>query len=472
MRQHTLTSARNSLTRAFLSLALALVGTTGLASPARAASDVTRRVAIDAFRGPQGAVLQDAVESALLREYHLVPGAVVNEAARRSGVHMRSDEDFAEMGRSLNVAAFVSATTVKRNKKWRVEMVVRNGETGEAVARYDLTERRIEMLAAALARSAPRRLQVLLASKPNLVADDDQQVRTRLRPQPFRPAETEPQEVKPPKEVKSTRDVKKAKDDDDDSAEAATADDSPEPPRAAKPFIELAVGGRVFSRSMSFTDNFSQVPAYRLERATAITVDMAFHPFALMDGTRNTRLAGLGVTGNVTYALGISTELSGSSGRSHTEVHGYEGGLRYRAQLGVVELFPRVAYLAETFAANVGGLSPDVNYQVVRAGLAAQVPLSARGTMRASVDYLAVLSAGRLADQDRFPRAVSRGLDVSIGGGYGFSDSVEAWASVGLRRYGFDMKSRPGDSLIAGGAIDEYVSVTMGLTYRPTLGGI
>jgi hypothetical protein len=434
-----------------VALGVVLLGTTGLAPTALAAGDLTQRVAIDSFRGPQGGILQDAVESALLRQYHLVPGAVVVEAARRSGVQMRSDEDFAEVGRSLKVAAFVSAT-VKRHRNWRVEMVVRNGETGEAVARYDLTERRIEMLAAALARSAPRRLQVVLAGRSRPTATEpESEVQVKVLPRPARHAEPD---------AKAARDSAEPNDDGEGPARAA----------ASKAFIEVGVGGRVFSRSMSFTDNFSQVPAYRLEHATAVTVDMAFHPFALADATRNTRLAGLGVTGNVSYALGISTEVTGSSGRAHTDVHGYEAGLRYRAQLGIVELSPRAAYLTETFAANVGGLSPDVNYHVVRAGLGLRLPIARQASLRASADYLDVLSTGRLSGQDRFPRAVTRGMDVTVGGGYVLSDSVEAWASVGLRRYGFDMKSRPGDNLIAGGAVDEYVSITMGLTYRPTLG--
>jgi hypothetical protein len=143
-------------------------------------------------------------------------------------------------------------------------------------------------------------------------------------------------------------------------------------------------------------------------------------------------------------------------------------GLRYRAPLGIVDLIPRAAYLAETFAANVGTVAPDVDYRVLRAGLGIQLALSRQAFMRGSGDYLDVLSAGRLNDADRFPRAVTRGVDVSLGAGYAFADNVEAWVTVALRRYGYDMKSQQGDALIAGGALDEYMSMTMGLTYRPS----
>ena len=474
----------------------AMAAATAIAAPAPDADgELAQRVAIDSFRGPQGAVVQDAVESALLRRYFLVPDAQVTEAARKSGVRLRSDEDFAEVGKSLNVAAFVTAT-VKRNKNWRVEMVVRDGETGEAVARYDVTDRRLEGLAAALARATPRRLQVLLASHTDGDADEEALLRAKVRPaarpgarppgdadedaernaqvrRRARPTDGKARDGKAGKGGQDKGDGKDAKDaKDDEDADETAADDQPARGRGdaiPRPYLELGGGGRVFSRSMTFTDNVSNIPAYRLDRATAITIDMALHPFAMMESTRDDWIAGFGLTGNVTYAMGVTTEQAGTQGRARTEVHGYELGLRYRAALGPVDVTPRLGFIAETFAANVGTVSPDVDYRVVRAGLGTQVFLSRQAFMRANIDYLDVLSAGRLNDADRFPRAITRGVDVGMGAGYAFGDSIEAWVAVGLRRYGYDLKVKPGDTLIAGGALDEYVSMSMGLTYRPTM---
>jgi hypothetical protein len=473
-------------------VALALLA----ASPVRAAGGLGQRVAIDSFRGPQSAVMQDAVEGALLRNYFLVPDAQVVAAARKSGVRLRSDEDFAEVGRSLNVAAFVSGTTVKHRKNWRVEVVVRDGETGEAVARYDLTERRLNALAVTLARSTPRKLQVALAGRNTVEpAEEEPQVQTKLRPpvrlrdRPAEETEDADRNSRSEKRARITserdkdvdkekarskdrdrdRDREAAKDDDDD--DVRTSSDRPSNRNddvLPRPYLELGVGGKVFSRSMSFTENFSDIPAYRLDRATAVTIDFALHPFAIIESTRDSWAANLGLTGNVAYAMGITTEQTGTQGRARTEVHGYEVGARYRAALGIIDLAPRLTYVNETFAANLGNVSPDVDYKVMRMGVGIQLALSRQAFMRVSGDYLHVLSAGRLNDPDRFPRAVSRGVDLSLGAGYAFTDSVEAWLGVGLRRYGYDMKSRPGDTLIAGGAIDEYLSMTMGLTYRPS----
>lgn len=421
-------------------LAVAAALLLGALAPATAqAAALSQRVAIGVFRGPQAALVQDAVEGALLRRYFLIPGSEVAAAARKSGVRLQRDQDFAEVARSLNVQAFVTAT-VKKQRNWTVQMVVRKGDTGEAVGRYDWTERKIETLAVAMARSTPRRLQAALSNKtgaPRLVAE----------------AEAEP-------EAEATV----------STAAPSLPTESPDYPDgiAPRPYFEFAVGARMFSRKMSYVDNFSGLPGYRLPRASAIDADLAFHPFALIRGMGSVA-RGFGLTGGVTYALGVGTDGGNSAGPARAEVYGYELGVRQRIPVGIIDLVPHAGYLQDTFVARGGDLAPDVNYRVVRAGLGIRLALSDRVAVHGSADYLHVLDAGPLTG-DRFPRATVRGVDLDLGAGYSFTDNFEAQVSVGLRRYGFDMKVQPTDTLIAGGATDEYLSMTIGIAYRPTFG--
>jgi hypothetical protein len=405
------------------------------------AGSMSQRVAIPNFRGPQAARVQDAVEGALLRRYLLVPDSEVAEAARKSGIQLRRDQDFAEVARNLNVQAFVIAT-VRKQRNWTVQMTVRKGDTGAEVGRFDLSERRLDTLAAALARSTPRRLQALLAGR-----------------------------AAAPEVLEKT-----AKE--DEAPEAEVRQKAPSLPdkapdysegTAPRPYLELGVAGRLFSRNMSYADNFSGLPGYRLARASAINADLAFHPLALIPGA-GTVLGGFGLTGNITYALGIGTQGAAAADGSpaRTEVWGWEAGVRQRIPIGIVDLLPHVSYLVDTFMASGAELAPDVRYTVVRSGLGARLYLSDRATVQASADYLHVLDAGPLTT-DRFPRATVQGMDLTLGASYAFNDSVEGLVSVGLRRYGFDMKVQPGDALIAGGAIDEYMSMTIGVSYRPSL---
>jgi hypothetical protein len=415
--------------------ALILVGG---ASPARAVvSEASQRVAIG-IRGPQAARLQDAVETALLRRYHLVPDNIVTEAARKSGVRLLTSKDFAEVARSLNVQAFVSVT-VKKQRNWSAQMIVRKGDTGQAVGRYDWTDRRIESLALALARFTPRRLAALLSndtSPPPLAPDEELRVKAPSLP-------------------------------DQAGEEGAGEEPSGHRPR---PYLELAVGGRVFSRTMSFVDNYSGVPGYQLARATAVTVDLVVQPFAFSSRTLGSWVSGLGLTGGFSYAIDVATQRAGSEARSPGEVYSYDVGLRQRITFGRFDLLPHAGYLVDTFVANAGEQSPDVRYRVVRAGLGGELALSARTTVRASVDYLHVLGAGPLAEAGKFPRATARGIDLGAGATFAFNDTLEAQLQVGLRRYGFDMKAEPGDTLLVGGAVDQYLSMTVGLAFRPALG--
>jgi hypothetical protein len=148
--------------------ALACIGASAVlaAVPAQAATEAvaSQRVVLRPFRGPQAARVKDAVESALLLRYALVPDSMVTEAARRSGGRLLTDQDYAAVAKTLNVHAFVSAT-VRKQQDWKVEMVVRKGDTGQAVGRYDWTGRHIEALAASVARKTPSKLRVLLAGK-------------------------------------------------------------------------------------------------------------------------------------------------------------------------------------------------------------------------------------------------------------------------------------------------------------------
>jgi len=423
-----------------LAPALALVaGVLGL-SPAQAAlpeAGNNQRVVLRAFRGPQAARVKDAVESALLLRYSLVPDSMVTEAARRSGGRLLTDQDYAAVAKTLNVHAFVSAT-VRKQQDWRVEMVVRKGETGQAVARYDWSGRRIEALAASIARRTPERIRVALAGRPDLqppAVEETVQARAEVKEQAV------PDSPPAGEEVSS----------------------APE-----RPFMEVSIGSRVFSRSMSFAQNVNGLPGYRLDRGTSMAAEMALHPFATSRATADSWAAGIGLYGAVNLSFGIGTQVDATGVPSKTDAHGYEAGVRYRIAAGLFDLVPHGSYLVDSFVAS-GDVSPNVHYEVLRAGLGVRAALAPRFSLRASVDYLNVLSAGALTSTT-FPHAKANGLDVSLGAGFGLGRTFEIQAAAALRRYGFDMRSQPGDPVIAGGASDQYVSMVLGIAYRPSLG--
>lgn len=164
-------SAKQSLGRRTLALVVSLAAGALTPAVAQALPNESNRVAIGSFRGPQASKIQDAVENALLRRYYLVPGSLVNDAARKSGVALQSAADFSTVAKRLNVQAFVTGTVIK-GKTWRVQMVVRRGDTGQAVGMFDFADRKLPALASVIAKTAPRRVQAVLAvtAEPRAIA--------------------------------------------------------------------------------------------------------------------------------------------------------------------------------------------------------------------------------------------------------------------------------------------------------------
>ena len=510
-----------SCRRRIFAFAVSTALTAATPAIAQALPGEANRVAIGSFRGPQASKVQDAVENALLRKYYLVPGSLVNDAARKSGVALQTASDFSTVARRLNVQAFVTGTVYKRGS-WRVQMVVRRGDTGQAVGVFDYSDKKLTGLTAAITRTSPRRVQAVLAwtaepraPRPTMQAIPVPATAPAQEPvamamvaapapapmavapvaaapvAPAAPVAMAPAPAAPmaqmapvapmakvpapalptleaPAAVEPAAAVAAAADADAQEPEEVVAESAPPPAKrgdGSAPYMELALGGKIFNRNMSYTDNVSNLPGYRLSRASAVTLDMAFHPFALGGPSV---LSSLGVIGGVTYGIGVGTALEGVQGRARTDVHGYEAGLRYRLELGRMHLLPRAAYSIDAFVAKINELSPDVRYQSLRVGMGARLPLTQNLSARASVDYLGVMSAGPLNGAARFPRATVHGVDLAVGGSYALTPSLEAQLTVGMKRYGLNMRAVPGDAPLAGGAVDEYMSMIVGLAYRPT----
>jgi hypothetical protein len=210
------------------------------------------------------------------------------------------------------------------------------------------------------------------------------------------------------------------------------------------------------------------LPGYHLDGGTGLAAEMALHPFSASGATASSWAAGIGLYGAVNLSFGIGTQVDATGVPSKTDAHGYEAGVRYRIAAGAFDVVPHGAYLVDSFVAS-GDVSPNVHYEALRVGLGARAAVSRNFSLRASVDYLNVLSAGALTSTT-FPRARANGLDVSLGAGYALGRTFEIQAAAALRRYGFDMRSQPGDPVIAGGASDQYLSMVLGLAYRPSLG--
>jgi hypothetical protein len=403
---------------------------TFLMTPAPASSsESTHRVAvIKGFSGPQAERIQGAVETGLKGRFDVVPDSRVAAAAESQGVGLVWDQDFARVGRALDVRAFVSAYTEKQNRGggWRVRLVVRRGDDGTAVGRLLLTGRRIDRLERTLTERPPARLQALIAMA-----------------------------------VTSTPVL--------DAEEPVLAAASEETPALesdqAKPgeLIELTVDGRVFSRSFTYAQNLFRLPQYRLARAFASALEVTVRPGALVSDS----LAPIGIYGGLEYGLGVSAVGAGNNPQS-SDVRGYSAGLEYRFAWRNLSVAPQGGYASSSFVTGgEGGDVPDVRYSMITGGVAGRWSFAPGFALLSRAAYLEVLSAGPLSQPGRFARASIRGISGEAAVAFAVTPDLEVRASAGLRRYGFDMNSQPGDTSVAGGAIDQLLYGGLGLAYRP-----
>ncbi len=399
--------------------------------PAWSSEAAPRVAVIKGFAGPQAERIQGAVENGLQTRFDIVTDSRVAAVARRQGVGLVTDSDYARLGKVLDVSAFVSAYTEKQYRRggWQVRLLVRRGDTGTPVGRILVSGRRLDRLERTLARQTTPRLQQLVARATG---------------------------NGPAAEVAA----------DSEAPMTITADEAPiveESDDVPGELVEVTLDGRVFTRSFTYAQNLSGLPEYRLGRAFGSAMEVALHPGVLI----SEKLAPIGFIGGLEYGLGVSTVTAGDN-RLASDVRGYSLALEYRLGRGPFSLAPQAGYASSTFiTGEPGGQAPNVRYRILTAGASTRLTVVPRLSLLARAAYLHVLDAGPLSAPGRFARATVRGVNAELSAAFAVTRNVELRATGGLRRYGFDMNAVPGDAWVAGGAIDQQMWGGLGLAYRP-----
>ncbi len=397
------------------------------------------RVAIESFRGPQAQRLQGAVETGLMGRFYLVPDFSVEQMARQRGVALRDPQGMAEVGRALQVRAFLSAEVTKR-RAWQVRVLVRRGDTGEAIGRFVVADRRLDQLESTLAARTSRRVGAMLAKADSVPALA--MAGNSLAP-PAARADAEASVVQA------------ATDLEDEGAGRSLPGE----------VVEVKLQSRIFNRSFIYNQNLSGLSDYQLEGAVSLALGGTFHPLALI----SEKLAPIGVSAGLEYGLGVGSRVAGSEKSHSTDVHGYSVGLAYRVRIGDSEVTPVAGYSLSTFDAGTSTSAPNVDYRLLRGGLDGRWAINERFSALGRAEYLHVVGAGPLATAPRFPRMTARGVEASLAVGFSVMEEFEIEAGIGLRRLGITTGVVPGDRWVAGGAVDESKWMGLGVSYRPTL---
>lgn len=221
------------------------------------------------------------------------------------------------------------------------------------------------------------------------------------------------------------------------------------------------VGG---SRHFAYVDRRTvTLRPYDLFVAPAVQVSGDIYP---LDKLRVPVLSGLGLQAAYSRAFGLSSQdTSGSS--VGTSWQSYEFGLRDRIAIGDSFLLGVGGGYGDNNFSFDGAVTPteqlpSVDYQYLRAGVDGRYSLGDL-SVRAAFGYRGVLSTGQVGKL--FPRASAGGIDASLGLSRMMAPGIELSLDVQYTRFYYSLLPQPGDSYVAGGALDEMACVSLGLTY-------
>jgi hypothetical protein len=231
--------------------------------------------------------------------------------------------------------------------------------------------------------------------------------------------------------------------------------------------LDVALGVQLTHRALRWTDDlFGELRPYTLALGPWITLDAQWFP-----GAHAARgwLAHVGVYGGAGLAAGVTS--ADSAGRRYdTAAFDVRGGLRVRLPLGAhaatlgagVEL--RRFSLAPPNDSNDPGV-PGVAYASATLDADARVRLSGRVALLVGASAALPFALGDLADR-LFPRASGGAVELRGGAAVAVVGPFELRAMAAYRRYFLALNPSPGDRWIAGGLVDEFVSLTLSAAVR------
>lgn len=256
------------------------------------------------------------------------------------------------------------------------------------------------------------------------------------------------------------------------------ADANPARPLAA---LELSAGPRAQRRDFTYSDQVAELFPSRkypklapLHQPAAPAVFAALELFPGAFATQGpARL--LGLVGS--YERGFATSVlfaegTGYERRLSTRSSAAFLGLKGRLPLGPHELAFTVGYGSysyELLGDETAPVVPDVSYRYLQLDAAARLGFGAPfARLHGGTRF--VSSSGALGDE-WFPRAKASCIEAGVAAGYAPWRALELELALDFVRYAFDFNpvaqsTDPWTRPVAGGAVDQYLSLSLALRYR------
>jgi hypothetical protein len=235
---------------------------------------------------------------------------------------------------------------------------------------------------------------------------------------------------------------------------------------AARSLFDAAIGADVAGRHFAYNDGISpNLRTYSVLPATLISARVEFFPLADQKGF----LRDIGLVGS--YARSLYLESTADDGiKIHTVESAISGGLRFRIHpwgdtgtiIGISDAYTSQSVTFDSAGAPLDQQVPAVNYQANRTAVDVRVPFGPVAVL-GDVGFRAVTDAGDVAQ--RFRTTTANGVDAEVGCAVKITGGLEARLLVDYERYFYSFRPQPGDTYVAGGALDQFYGATLALAY-------
>jgi hypothetical protein len=448
------------------------------------------RVTVHDFYGPSAGRLRDDVVNLLERQsgVTIVSKVQIDSMAMQLGVDPFSPEGRMALARELRLSAWMSGVVSKRAGRLTLTVAVHDGAQNSLVGRAWIHGTSTKQLSVGIRQNLWRKSRpaILQALAPN--AGDAAKVVDDAEPPTAHAADggadsTTPDAAAPrPLDTDTVAAANAAAGDaalaaeashtvadaarassparDDGGAATARTDTARSDTRgeALRAFIGL---GSPY-RSLTYREPVSSsLVDYQLNGAPMLDIHLAIQPARPFTDSWISWI-GLDVGAQI-GASAPSFERDGARFKSRYDA--YHVGLRGRAPLGkhYLSLFSGYAMSRFTVSAETKGAStptPSVDYRTIRSGVGGEFALSDALLLGLEAAWLQSLSAGQIAQW--FPHSTSAGVELALIGTYQVAPRIFARAAATYQRTFFDFNSKQGDARVAGGAIDQYLALSIG----------
>ena len=405
--------------------------------PSQAAADA--RVTIHDFYGPNAARMRADVVNLLERQtgVTIVSQGQIESTAKKLGVDPFSPEGRRSVSKELQLSAWLTGMVKRHPGKLTLTLLVFDGAEQARIGGAELSGASLRQLSAKLKGQLWKKTHqaILGASAPNVEAEQAKVV------------EAEPVPASPQTDMVVTA----------DEAERNRPEDR-RPGEALRAF--LGVGSPY--RSLAYREPLTQTLGdYQLSGTPLADLQLAFFPARL---ATDSWLSWFGIDARVQLALATPTrDRDGNQFKSRYDA--FHVGLRARVPLGLHYVSVFSGYAMSNFtitpqSSAAGSPAPSVDYRTIRSGIGGELSLTRTFALGLDAAYLGYLSVGEIGRW--FPRATAGGVELGMFATYAITSGVHARLSAAYQRTFFDFHAQPGDKNIAGGAIDQYLAVSLG----------